>query len=87
MQGLSDGLAAQIMPWFADLGRSDNVGTTMGLYRLAQDLGSFFGPILITYVSGYYDPNLITFPSLFISSVIAMVAGIITMKVDDPKIG
>lgn len=80
MQGLSNGLQAQIMPWFADLG--DHAGIVMGLYRLVQDLGSFLGPIIITNIIGYCNPNLVTLPPFLFSSIVAMVAAMIILKVD-----
>ena len=83
--GFATGLQGSISAWPADVAPSDKMGTAMGVYRFIGDLGFFLGPITVTYVSDYFNPNLITFQPFVISSIIATVAGIILIKAKDPS--
>lgn len=83
--GFATGLQGSIAAWPADVAPSDKMGPAMGVYRFIGDLGLFLGPITVTYVSDYFNPNLITFQPFLIPSIIATVAGIILIKAKNPS--
>ena len=83
--GLATGLRGSILAWPTDVAPSDKMGIAMGVYRFIGDLGFFLGPITVTYASDYFNPDLITFQPFLIPFIIAIIAGIILIKVDDPS--
>lgn len=83
--GLATGLQGSLSAWPADVASSEKIGTAMGVYRFIGDLGFFFGPITVTYLSDYVNPNEITLQSFLIPSIIAIIAGMALIKADDPS--
>ena len=82
--GFAAGLQGSISAWPADVAPSDKMGIAMSMFRFIADLAIFLGPITVTYANDYFNPNLINFQAFFIPSIIAIVAGVVLVKADDP---
>jgi MFS family permease len=83
--GFATGLQGSLSAWPADVAPSDRIGAAMGVYRFIADLGFFLGPITVTYVNDYFNPNLIAAQSFIIPSALAIIAGIGLIKAEDPS--
>lgn len=82
--GLAAGLQGSIVAWPVDIAPSDKTGIAIGLFRFIADLGIFLGPITVTYASDYLNPNSIGFQAFLIPSIIAIFAGILLIRANDP---
>lgn len=82
--GFATGLQGSISAWPADVAPPDKMGTAMGAYRFLGDLGFFLGPITVTYLSDYFNPNAITFETFLVPVLIVTIAGILLLKAEDP---
>jgi len=82
--GLATGLQGSIAAWPADVAPEGKLGTAMGTYRVAGDLGYVLGPLAVTYASGGTGDTMIPFIPFVIPSAIAIITGIAVIWARDP---
>lgn len=82
--GLSLGLSGPMAAWAADLSDKKAMGTAMGVYRTIGDAGFFLGPVILTSVATYFDPDKITEMPFIVVCVWLLVTALILLKAEDP---
>ena len=82
--GLATGLQGSIAAWPADVAPEGRLGTAMGTYRVAGDLGYVLGPLAVTYASGSTGDTMIPFIPFVIPSALAIITGIAVVWARDP---
>jgi MFS-type transporter involved in bile tolerance (Atg22 family) len=70
--------------WAADLSDKKAMGTAMGVYRTIGDAGFFLGPVILTSVATYFDPDRITEMPFIVVCVWLLVTALILLKAEDP---
>jgi len=65
----------------AEAVEAENRGAAIGTYRTFFDLGSIFGPIIMTYVMGVYGSSV----CFYLSAVLLAVAFVPCLKVVETK--
>lgn len=82
--GLATGLQGSIAAWPADVAPEGRLGTAMGVYRVAGDIGYVLGPLAVTYAVGGAENAVIPFIPFVIPSIVAIIAGIAVIWAKDP---
>jgi MFS family permease len=82
--GLATGLQGSIAAWPADVAPEGRMGTAMGVYRVAGDIGYVLGPLAVTYAVGGTENAIIPFMPFVIPSAIAIITGIAVIWANDP---
>ncbi len=82
--GLATGLQGSIAAWPADVAPEGKLGTAMGIYRVAGDIGYVLGPLAVTYVAGGTGDSMIPYAPFVIPSVLAIITGIAVIWARDP---
>jgi len=59
----------------------ENRGAAIGIYRTFFDLGSIFGPILMTYIMGAYGPT----PCFYLASILLATAFVPCLKLTETR--
>ena len=82
--GLASGLRGSIGAWPADLSPPERLEMTMGIYRVFGDIGMVVGPVFVTYVANWLNPDAITSAPFLLSAILALFAGIALLGARDP---
>jgi MFS family permease len=67
----------------AEAVEAENRGAAIGTYRTFFDLGSIFGPIIMTYIMGIYGPT----PCFYLAAILLAVAFVPCLKITETKTG
>ncbi len=82
--GLSLGLTGPMAAWAADLSDQKTMGTAMGLYRTIGDAGFVLGPLILTAVATFADPDRITALPFVVCFFWLVITGLFLLKAEDP---